>query len=373
MNGVAEGKAGASSKPVLLHLLGGNNSRGGLMSYVRQLIKSDVEGVQQCVWKHVEYTAENENFICLGKAKTIDVNIFTDARGAVLDFLPLYRWIGKHPNTILYAHSRVGTILSPVLRLVRGCPVVIHVHGRWRQTGFHRLLWRLAKATVIFNSPGTCRHFGLAPETAHIHMPTIRWPNRPEAGEGRLVACSAILPLKNIHLIIEAFNAAGDAPPRTLHIYGLSPEPFDPGYQQRIIEAAKKNPRICLHDWDEGWSEHLGYNDIFIHAARLESFGIVMLEAFAKGCRMVVPRDTFLNDLSSEGIFCADLTAESLTRAVRLANSHRPPSSLWEARRTFEKQFAIETTRQELCAIVCPNAAPKPPSMGATELSQKVL
>ncbi|MGA2174044.1 MAG: glycosyltransferase family 4 protein [Verrucomicrobiota bacterium] len=373
MKADADDKVGASSKPVLLHLVGGGNPRGGLMSYVRQLLQTDLGGIRQCVWKHVEYTPENENFICLGNAKTIDVNILTDLRGAVLDFLPLYRWIGKHPNSILYAHSRAGTILTPILRLLRRCPVLIHVHGHWRQTGFHRLLWRLAKATVIFNSPATCRHFGVAPQTAHIHMPTIRWPNCPEPGEGSLVACGAILPIKNTHLIIEAFNAAGDAAPRSLHIYGFSPEPLDPGYQQRIVELAKKNPRMCLHDWDERWSEHLGYNDIFIHASRLESFGIVMLEAFAKGCRMVVAHDTFLNDLSQEGIFRADLTAEGLAKAVSLAHSYRPPSSLWEARRTFEKQFALETTRQQLCAILCPNVGPKPRFRDATELSQKVL
>jgi len=75
---------------------------------------------------------------------------------------------------------------------------------------------------------------------------------------------------------------------------------------------------------------------------------------------MVVPQDTFLNDLSQEGVFCADLTTESLAKAVRLANSYGSPSGLWEARRTFEKQFDIETTRQQLCALLCPSVGPKP-------------
>ena len=366
MKAAYDDKAGTSSKPVLLHLVGGDNPRGGLMSYVRQLIKTDIEGIQQCVWKHAGYPAESEHFICLGKGKTIDVNLSADLRCAVLDFLPLNRWVGQHPSTILYAHSRTGTILSPLIRLFRRCPVLIHVHGRWRNTGFHRLLWRLANATVIFNSPGTCRHFGVAPETAHIHTPPIRWPNRPEPGQGRLVACSAIVPIKNIHLIIDAFNVAGDGAPRSLHIHGVSPQPLNPAYQQRMIELAKKNPRICLHDWDERWLDHLGSDDIFIHASRLESFGIVMLEAFARGCRMVVAQDTFLNDLSLEGVYRADLTVESLAKAISLAHSYRPPSRLWEARRTFEKQFSIETTRQKLCAILTVLT-------GATGLSQKAL
>jgi glycosyltransferase involved in cell wall biosynthesis len=373
MKVLAEGEAGASPRPVLLHLVGGGNSRGGVMSYVRQLLKMDVEGFQQCVWKRIDYPAENDSYVCQGRADTTDVTILADIKGAFLDFLPLYRWIGTHSNTVLYSHSRVGTLLCPLMSLFRNCPVIIHVHLRSRQTGLHRLLWRMAKAIVIFNSSGTCRHFGLAPETAHIHMPTIQWPNRSQPGEGRLVACGAFLPIKNFHLIIEAFDATGETTPKTLHIYGLSHEPVDPAYQRRIIEMAGKNPRICLHEWDGSWSDHLGYNDVFIHASRLESFGIVMLEAFAKGCRMVVPHDTFLDDLSTDGIFRADLTADSLAKAAKLANSYRPPSNLWEARRIFEKQFSIERTRQQLCAILGPCLGPKPSFTGATELSQKSL
>jgi glycosyltransferase involved in cell wall biosynthesis len=204
-------------------------------------------------------------------------------------------------------------------------------------------------------------------------MPTIQWPNRPEPGNGRLVACGAFLPIKNIHLIIEAFDVAGGAAPQTLHIYGLSPEPLDAGYQEQIIELAGKNPRVFLHNWDESWLDQLGFDDIFIHASRLESFGIVMLEAFARGCRMVVPHDTFLDDLSQEGIFRSDLTVESLAKAVKHANAERSLPSLWEARRAFEKQFAVETTRQKLCAILSPHSGPERPLMGAAEPSQKIL
>jgi glycosyltransferase involved in cell wall biosynthesis len=259
------------------------------------------------------------------------------------------------------------------MHILCGAPVLVHVHSLGRKKFLNRLVWRLARATVIFNSRLTCRHFGQALEMAHIHTPTIRWPSRPEPGEGRLVACGAIQAIKNIHLIIEAFNAAGDGAPQTLHIYGLSPDPFEPHYQERIIALAKENPRIFLHNWDERWSEHLGYTDLFIHASRLESFGIVMLEAFAKGCRMVVPHDTFLDDLTQEGVYCADLTAESLAMAVRRASSFKQPSSLWETRRIFEKQFAIETTREQLGAILRPIVGSASPFTDAMALSQKVL
>jgi len=353
MKTVVDGKGASASRRVLLHLLGGSNSRGGMMNYVRQLVRQDLPSFEQRIWKYRGYAAENESYLLLGKARTTDVNLKSDVTAALLDFMPLYCWLRRNPTAVLYAHSRAGSILSTLIRQVRRVPVITHVHVNWRRTGFHRFLWRAARSTVIFNSSRTSRHFGVPPKTGQIHMPTIQWRQRPEPGEGRLVACSAIQPIKNIHLIIEAFIAAGDGAPRTLHIYGLSPTPFDPNYQQRIVELVQREPRICLHDWDEHWSDRLGYNDIFIHASCLESFGIVMLEAFARGCRMVVPQDTFLNDLSQEGIFCADLTAESLAQAIRLANSYKSDSKLWEARLIFQKQFAIETVRDRLSSLLC--------------------
>jgi glycosyltransferase involved in cell wall biosynthesis len=368
-----ETEVAVPAKPVVLHLVGGNNAQGGMLSYVRQLVREDLPGFEQRVWKYRGYPPENEKFVCLGRARVLDVNIRTDLKGAALDLLPLYRWLRKNPKTILYAHNRPNAILGAIMHIICGVPVLVHVHTLGRKKILNRLLWRMANATVIYNSTLSCRHFGHAIETAHIHTPTIRWPERPDSGEGSLVACGAIVQVKNIDLIIEAFNAAGEAAPRSLHIYGLSSDPFEPAYQRRIIDMAKQNPRIHLHNWDERWTDHLGYNDIFMHARCMEPFGIVLLEAFAKGCRMVVPHHTFLDDLSHDGIFFADLTPESLAECLRRANTYKPPSHLWESRRACEKQFAIETTLERLHAVLCSVVRGNPRFTGVKELSQRPL
>jgi glycosyltransferase involved in cell wall biosynthesis len=132
---------------------------------------------------------------------------------------------------------------------------------------------------------------------------------------------------------------------------------------------AKQNPRIYLHKWDEQWTDHLGYSDIFIHAG-MESFGIVMLEAFAKGCRMVVPRFTFLDDLPHVGIFFADLTPESLAKSLAQANARTPPFDLWESRRVFKKQFSIETILEQLHLLLGSITRKDPRITGAKERSQ---
>lgn len=373
MRAAPETNADAASKPIVLHLVGGNNTQGGMLSYVRQLVREDLPGFEQRVWKYWGYVPENEKYVCRGRAKILDVNLRTDLKGAVLDFYPLYRWLRENPNTILYAHNRPNVILAAVMRLIFGVPVLVHVHTLGRKKKLNRLLWWMARATVIFNSTGSCKHFEMAVKTAHIHPPTIRWPERPEAGEGRLVACSAMVQIKNVDLIIEAFNIAGNSAPPSLHLYGLSPEPLEPAYQQRIIDMAKGNPRIHLHHWDERWTHHLRSNDVFIHASSLESFGIVILEAFAKGCRMVVPHGTFLEELPREGVFCTDLTADSLVESLTCANAYAPVSNLWETRRACKRQFVIETSCERLHAVLCSVVRSNPHFTGVTELCQKTL
>ena len=361
------------SKPVLLHLVGGNKTQGGMLSYARQLVSCELPGFEQRIWKYRGYRPENDKFICLGWAKTVDVSLFTDLRSVALDFWPLYRWLRKNPATVLYAHNRPNSILAAVLRGICMAPVLAHVHTLGRRKDLYQRVWHMAGATVIYNSKLTCRYFGDSVETAHIQEPSIQWPKRPISGEGRLVACGAIQEFKNFDLIIDAFNLAGEAAPRSLHIYGLSSEPFEPAYQQRIIDKAKQNPRIHLHPWDERWTDQLQYEDIFIHARDKEPFGIVMLEAFAKGCRMVVPRPTFLDDLSHDGIFFAELTPESLAERMAQAKSYMPRQNLWEARRVFENRYSIQSNIQQLQAVLLSVTQDDSRFMGVKEASQVSL
>jgi glycosyltransferase involved in cell wall biosynthesis len=346
----AEAKAEPSSKLVILHLVGGDNANGGVMSYVRALTRQPLPGFEQFVWKHREYPPENENTLPLGWSKTLDRRIFEDVIGAVLDVIPLYRWLRKRNPVIINAHTKMGTFLSAFIRMIRPVPIVIHAHAQWRRTTIHRFLWRLTHATVIFNSRATCLHFGYPPETSHIHPPTIEWPAAPPTGNGRFVAASNIQHWKNIHLIIEAFlRMAREG--QSLHIYGFSPTALESGYQDEIVRMAKPHSNICLHQWDPHWTDSLCRDDIFVHAALREPFGIVMLEAYARGCRMVVPCGTFLDELPSSGIFRSALNSPALAQAMAAAFASPCSSDLWRERQAASHLFSLEETRQKLSEI----------------------
>jgi glycosyltransferase involved in cell wall biosynthesis len=350
MNAVVEEAAGPSSKPVILHLVGGDSAQGGLMSYVRAITQEPLPGFQQFIWKHRHYAAQDPDVLRLGWCRTVDRSIVRDILGALLDLIPLCLWLRRQEVVIVHAHTRTGTLLGALVHLLRRVPFVVYVHARWRQTGSHRLLWRFTRATVVFNSRMTCLHFGFAPELSHILPPTIQWPVAPPPGKGSFVASSHIVRWKNVHLIIEAFLRISQEG-QSLHIYGFSSATPEPEYQEEIVRLAKPHSNICLHQWDPRWTDSLRAGDIFVHAADKEPFGIVILEAYARGIRMVVPHGTFLDDLPLEGVFRSDLNPSALAQAMERAFVFPCSDELWRQRHTVAGQFSLENMRQELARI----------------------
>ncbi|HEY3857315.1 MAG TPA: glycosyltransferase [Verrucomicrobiae bacterium] len=345
MNAVAEGEADAPSKPVILHLVGGDFALGGLMSFVRDITREPLPGFDQFVWKYRKYPRENSAIVSLGWSKNAERSIPGDVMGAVLDVIPLYFWLRKRRVMIFHAHSRLGLLLSAIVGLVRSIPVISTVHAQRRHTGMYRVLWRLTGATVVFNSRATCLHYGYAPDAAHILTPTIRWPGPPQAGGGRFVVSSHIVRLKNIHLIVTAFlEMAQDG--QSLHIYGFSPDVPEPDYQEEIARLAKPHPNIRLHQWNPQWADSLCEDDIFVHAAEGEAFGIVMLEAYSRGCRMVVPMGTFLEDLPCAGVFRSPPDSSDLAKTMAEAFAFPTSVNLWQQRQPMASQFSINDTRQ---------------------------
>jgi hypothetical protein len=350
----------SQDRPTVLHLVCGMDPRGGTASYVRHVSSQNIEGFDQRVWRHRDYKPENSLYVCRGWARKTEVNAATDVLGAFLDFLPLWFWLRKHPSVILHAHTRMGTVLAVLMSAVRKIPVVIHLHVRWRQINFHKRLWRMARAKVIFNSKGTCLHFGCPPESSEILMPTMAWPEAPLPGASRCVSASLIVPHKNVHLIVEAYNNTPPPAKSSLHVYGFSPALGDPVYEKRVASLAKPNPRVHLHDWNPKWTTDLGTSDVFVHAWQEEPFGIVLLEAYAKGCRIVVPYGSFLEDLPPDGIFPAKLTVNDFSSKIELAQVYEPPKNLWQIRQSVAGLFSVKNTAQRLSAIYAVTAEDLP-------------
>lgn len=328
------------------------------MSYVRQLLSLSDDHIDQRIWKHRSFVPENDRYVCQGRAKAIDLSIPCDIGAAVSDFVPLCRWAGNRKNLILHTHSRMGLILASLTRNIIQAPVVAHVHALGNRPAIYHKLWRLTRAKVIFNSRKTCLHYGHDPADSMILTPTISWPAAPQKTKrkSRYMACSSFFGWKNVHVIVEAFrHLAADDREAELHIYGLSPEPLEPAYQERVVQMAKAIPSVKLQMWDPDWLNQIRENDIFVHAAETEPFGIVLLEAFAKGCKMVIPQGTFLDDLPephrSDGVFRSpSVTPENFAGQMKRA-AESNGLGLWEQRQPVAELFAISRTASTLAAL----------------------
>lgn len=341
-----------------LHVVGGNDPRGGVMSFVQQMASVPVPGVRHLVWKSRDFQHQNPAlFVCEGRVRLIDVSVVRDFLGAMRDFGPLRRWMkGREKDLLLCAHSRMGIILTAALQRFTGVPGLIHLHARAGRPWFYRKLRQ--RLPMVFNSTRTCLHYGFNPKMEPVVPPTIPWPQKTNRlpGPARFAACGAFVPAKNFDLIIDAFGRLADAT-HALVIWGASDLPVDPLHQRHLVGRAAENSQIQIRPWSFNWLQELGEQDIFLHLPRSEGFGIVVLEAFAAGCRLVVPEGTFLDELpepaASAGIFrCRSLEAEEVAMQMKAATkSSFMPGDLWRIRSGLEKQFGAESNAVRLAQI----------------------
>lgn len=353
-------KSEGDLRVTVLHLLGGQTLKGGTCTFAIQLTRQRSPEIEQRIWMRRGFVPEEPDLPLVrgGCVSKVPSSLLGDLLGGLAEAWPLRSWIARNRPVILHAHSRMGMVAGALASKLTGVPLVLNFHFRARHWRMYRWLWSWANAALVFNSRETCEHYGCDPRQALIIMPPISWPEMPppeHAPLQRFVMAGTYVRLKNLHLVIDAFNqltARGES--AELVIYGRVDQPFDPVYEAEITTLARSNPHIFLKNYDPAWASRLAGTDIFVHAARGEAFGIVMLEAFARGCRLVVPPSTFLDDLpgsiGSAGIFRARaFTADDLLEQMRLAQTSQASGSrYWEARQSVRPLFSGESAGRRL-------------------------
>jgi len=338
----------------VLHVLGGTRLEGGTASVVSRLARLKLDGVTQRIWMHKDFVPaqEGEKFVCAGTATQVNGSVFHDALAGWREARALSAWLKCQGRAVLHAHSRVGMVAASLAGRWQGVPVVLHCHFLPTRTWIYHRLRRHCGAEWVFNSPKTCRHFGAAPEQSFILLPDVDWPDappQPRGGRLRFVAAGAFVPGKHLDVLVAAFRRwrAGGADAE-LALFGHSPAPANPEYQRTVEVACAGDPAITLHPWSADWTHSLNADDIFVHLGEPESFGLVILEAFARGCRVVVLPHTFLAELPAPhgqaGVFRATaLDVESV--AAALAQAAKPVAAggnLWTPRQTAQGFFCME-------------------------------
>ena len=239
--------------------------------------------------------------------------------------------------------------------------VVIHVHALPNHPWLYRWLQRLTRGVLLYNSRKACCHFGDDPASARILMPSIQRPVEPSVEAKRrmrFVAAGAFVPSKHFHLLLEAFRPLrSEGLDTRLVIFGLSDHPLDRDYQQKIIDSCQGNDSIRLEPWTSDWTSRLASSDIFVHLGKPESFGIVTLEAFARGCRLVILADTFVDDLPeparSQGVYrTSELSPCAVKDAMKdAAQGVDSARDLWQNRRVTQSCFSLAGKETPLMSL----------------------
>ena len=346
------------------HVVGGLTDHGGTWNFVCAMATTGAnEGVSHVVWMHQDYQPKDAGLkcVCAGSLRRVNLNLRDDFLGAVREARALARWLRSRPGVLLHAHTRPGILAASWACRLSRRPLLIHIHALHRRQWFYKLLRRISGAVFVFNSPNTCAHFGHDPRTSRVVTPPVRWPTDcPEVGGGgpHFVAASAFYRSKNLHLVLAAFNhLKARHPAATLDIYGMTSGEAERPYVEFMKQQAGRSPGVRLMAYDRRWYDHLRQSDIFVHVAEVESFGIVVLEALARGCRLVLTPGTVVDDLPEpqrgEGVFRVDaVDAEGVAAAMERAVAYDcQPGSLWHSRMKLRESFSVEETRAKLDQI----------------------
>lgn len=338
----------------VLHVQGGTSMQGGTASVVSRLARLKLVGVTQRIWMRKDFvpSAESGKFVCAGRATLVNGSVFHDALAGWREALALAVWLKRGGRAVLHAHSRVGMVAASLAGRWQRVPVVLHCHFLPARPWIYHWLRQHSGAELIFNSPKTCRHFGAVLEKSFVMPPDVNWPDAPsQPGGGRLrfVAAGAFVPGKHLDVLITAFRRwrAGGVDAE-LALFGHSSTPDDTECQRAIETACAGDTAITLHPWSPDWAQSLTTGDIFVHLGEPESFGLVILEAFAHGCRVVVLPQTFLDELPAQhgqaGVFrAAALDVESVAAALAQAASQTAAcEKLWVQRRAVQGVFCME-------------------------------
>lgn len=335
----------------VLHVVGGLAEQGGVFSVVTALASQPHSRTSHEVWMHRHFIPGD--WACAyrrqGIVKSVTGTILHDVVGAIFEAIPLWRYVKQNKPMVLHAHSRLGMIAASLVSQLTTVPLVVHVHVLARHRSLYQWLWKQTQPVLVFNSDKTCRHYGFDPCSSIVVYPSIHWPATPasvSANNQRLVSAGLYVPSKQFaHTLNAVITLSGQGLPVSCIIFGKQDNPVDATCTNHLQDLSRNKQYITLAPWSGAWTDELMASDVFVHMGSPESFGIVILEAFARGLQLVIRENTFIDSLPephrTSGIFrVQSLSGESLLEQIQLAlHCSIPASELWQARREVAPQF----------------------------------
>lgn len=283
----------------VLHYVGYDDDRGGIVSVVRAL---SAEKRFQCI------LGVNTGFV-QRRVPPLETLELPTIPGEAINLRTLWRaraiartvhaWLRADPKRIFHGHSRAGLLVA--LWLVRGGErrVVVSVHCHGRQKWFYRWAARQLDRRLYWLTPEMRRYYGVGGEGWYQCIPTCVAPKLIKNPSGAhfnaennvlvLGGAGALVPWKGWHWVIDALAqlpAAIRERFRFIHFGSAPAEPGAAAYAEALRRKVETRGVAHLVEWrgEQPSTEALWPQlDCLVIPSENEPFSAVMLEALWAG------------------------------------------------------------------------------------------
>jgi glycosyltransferase involved in cell wall biosynthesis len=247
-------------------------------------------------------------------------------------------------GSLVLVDGLVGSALGDALATAGRCAVVLLVHlplgvleGAHLAASEVRAVAAVAQvvATSRWSAEWLVTNAGAVPDRVRVAVPGVEPapPTAPDEGGGRLLSVGAITPVKGADRVVATLASVADLPWTWRCVGSADVDPAFAASVRADVEAAGLDDRVR---WTgaltpEEVAVQLADTDLLVVGSRVETYGMVVGEALARGIPVLVPPVGGLPEAVGStldgrrpGLVAARDDTDSLSNVLRAWLSDRP-------------------------------------------------
>jgi hypothetical protein len=218
--------------------------------------------------------------------------------------------IRAHRADVVFAHTTKAHVYGGAAAALEGRPYLWWQH---KVPGQEPLLDavadRIAASVVICSSEWTAagqRARTPAADVRTVHPGTVLPPAVEDAGGSEVVLAARLQRWKRVELLLRAApHVLRRVPDARFTVLGGADPAIDPGYPEELEALAAQlgvTAAVTFAGHVPDGAERIGRAALLAHAAEEEPFGLVLLEALARGRPVVAPRTGGAAEIVRDGV-----------------------------------------------------------------------
>ncbi|MGE0878839.1 MAG: glycosyltransferase family 4 protein [Acidimicrobiia bacterium] len=288
----------------VLHLVGLDGDRGGVLSVLRNLQEVTGDRVEHVAWMNARFHQTRTPALDCRRsiwARGEGVSKAGYLLGALPAFVAIKRLLARERFDVVHAHTR-GALLPAVLLARQGRPVVFTNHNYARSA---RSLYRWAAhqrgMNTVLLSPSMAEHYGIDPVADRVRLIPAFCSDRyfdaplrdrePWSGRTiRLTGLGMLVRWKGWHTVCEAL-AVLDPEDRERFSFDHYGTETDTSYVGELRDHATRfglSASVQFHGATDDVDAVLSATDLLVHPAVDDPFPVAVLEALASGLPAIV-------------------------------------------------------------------------------------